>query len=388
MSKRAAQQIRRQIGLDRSLAEITEWHRNCNLKPGVLEAARQIMRGRMPREACVECEDGYRITHPQLIEMVRQDLVSDAERITAKQAMATDLVLLGFRVMLIMYDPKRYEHLDPHLLEKAKATGIKDEDLVLLEAEKDDEMPCSLAFPRDLFVQLDDRIYINPECGGPINWKNLFQRASWLKRDYSRIGFGGEVIIGDTFALLAEQYVPRLTGMSFREREQLKMQLAMFRSVTIGETEGTLSRKGYQVYTLPCGWMELFPPSILAELNTEKKFYVPSDHVDMQAAFLPEERAILLNEPYYRDNKPLMDHILDGIKPSLFKTLPPEEGLPINLLPLPGGGVFLDKASVQSAEILRQAGIKVETTTRPFGTWAWGTWGGIHCSTNMLWLPK
>lgn len=47
----------------------------------------------------------------------------------------------------------------------------------------------------------------------------------------------------------------------------------------------------------------------------------------------------------------------------------------------------MDSAAEQSVKILRQAGIKVETTSKSFGSWAWGMAAGIHCSTNEVAFP-
>lgn len=167
-----------------------------------------------------------------------------------------------------------------------------------------------------------------------------------------------------------------------------RVQAELYEMTTVGESNATLERMGIKVYRIPTGWMEAVPPNILQELGTDKKIFLPADHADMHVMYLPTERGLFFSESYYREHQDLLDRIVAEIRPEIFGTLPDEDGLPINSLPLPNGGVYIDKAARQAIKIIRQAGIRVETTSQPFGTWAWGTWGGIHCSTNLINLPS
>jgi len=124
------------------------------------------------------------------------------------------------------------------------------------------------------------------------------------------------------------------------------------------------------------------------QLNTDIKFLQPADHVDMNILHLPHENGLFFGERYFRDNRTFLDHLVKQVKPKLVNILPDENGLPINSLPLPDGGVYMDKAASESKWILDNLGIRVETTSKPLGAWAWGGCGGIHCSTNTLWLPE
>ena len=170
--------------------------------------------------------------------------------------------------------------------------------------------------------------------------------------------------------------------------EFIRVQARLMEMTTVGETQHTLEKKGYQVHKLPVGWTDLFPPFVSEELNTEKRFFMPMDHADLSVMYLPAERGLFFHEPYYQEHQNLLDRIVEQVRPDIFGVLPEEDGLPINSLPLPDGGVYMDRAAQKSARILAEAGIRVNTTSKPFGSWAWGTQGGIHCSTNLINLPE
>lgn len=333
-----------------------------------------------------ECEEGFRIGG-ELANKLRVDYFADeATRDRARLTMIADLKRLGYRVAMLAMDPAEYELRNTGFNAEAVGNGLEPQDMILMKKKQDGQGEFSLSFPRDLFVQLGRTVYVNPgaEC---FDWGPFFNWAGEnIDRESSRIGFGGEVVIADRFAFLSESYAPDISSLSPNEQEKAMTYLQLLEMLSIGETELTLRKLGRKVYRVPCGWADLLPPGILAGLGTKKRFLIPADHADMNLMHLPTENAVLVKEPYYRDNKTLLDRIMEEIKPDLFAILPDEDGMPVNLLPLPYGGVYLDQVSANSINILRQAGIKVETTSRPFGTWAWGGQGGIHCSTNTVWL--
>jgi hypothetical protein len=157
--------------------------------------------------------------------------------------------------------------------------------------------------------------------------------------------------------------------------------------VTIGETEHTLQKLGRKTFRVPHGWIDVFPPDLLRQLGTRQRFLIPMDHADTQVLHLSKENALFFDEAYYREHYLLLDRIVREVRPDIFGLLPYEDGLPINSLPLPDGGVYMDQAARESTDILRQAGIRVEVSSRPFGPWAWGSQAGIHCATNTVYLP-
>lgn len=380
-----ARKMRAITGDDFSLSDLVEQDRAMHIKPELMQIANSIIRGEFGSEMVEECNEGYRIKHPMLIGLLTQnkDVVEDRKRAQARLTLISDLSRLGYRVALLAHDPDIYEFMDPNFLTEAEKAGVQKNDIIFLNAPEEYDPEAKMTFPRDMFVQLGNTVYINPSIGGLFNLEKIMKWAPGLKRDYSRIGFGGEVVIGDNFAFLSEQYRPDLEDAPYSVAAEMELS----RLTSIGETEGTLQGMGYEVHTIPSGWVELFPPSFLAEIGTDKRFFIPNDHADFNVMHLPAENALFFNAPYYREHREALDPIIERIKPDIFRTLPPEDGLPVNSLPLPDGGVFMDKAAAESAGIIREAGIRVETTSIPVGTWQWGTWSGIHCITNTINIP-
>jgi len=381
------QEVLRQCGLDRE----TPWgmtYEVCRQEKlsGSLTLAEEILCHRGRLDWVEECEEGYRLHGPLAMEMRVETCADEATRDEARLTLLADFRRFGYQTALLAMDPAEYDTVNPGFNDEAIARGLMPRDLLLIKREQELPGSIGLSFPRDLFTQLAETVYINPDAG-VFDWRPLFNWAGGgLRQNYSRIGCGGEVVIGDKYAFLSEQYIPDLSFLPPEQRLMLEMESRLFNMVTIGETEATLRRFGRQVFRVPYGWTDIFPRQLLAELGTSKRFLVPNDHADMNLMHLPDENAILTAEPYYLENRELIDRLLEEVKPDLFRVLPEEDGLPVNLLPLPGGGVYLDQAAVAAARILRAAGIRVETTSRLFGTFLWGSQGGIHCATNTLWL--
>ncbi|MFA5113963.1 MAG: hypothetical protein WC529_06705 [Candidatus Margulisiibacteriota bacterium] len=350
----------------------------------VLPLAERVVHGGFDRRMVEETEEDFRIHDPLLYLTMRQEMVWDEPwRDLARLVVMSDLTRLGHRVAAFAPDPEVYEYADPQQLELVKEAGVAERDIIFLAKPSHDEPTGSIAFPRDLFVQQKDTVYVAPGEHNPYGWQGFFNWAVGLKRNHSRIGMGGEVIIADNFALLSEQVRPDLAmfgGIADPMAEFLSM-------TTIGESEHTLKRMGKQVYRIPTGWMELFPPAVIEEVGGDKPILIPADHADMQVLHLPAENALFFSERYYRENRSFLERLVEQVRPELSGTLPDEDGMPVNSLPLPGGGVYMDAAARRSVMILRRLGIRVETTSRPFGSWAWGTNGGIHCATNQVVLP-
>lgn len=349
---------------------------------------RAVLAGQFGEEMVEETESAIRIKDPRIFLPLRQEMLSNREawRDSARLMLIKDLVGLGMRVAVLTPDPVVYELANPNFVDQAKAVGVKSEDIIDLHKEAESDGPGSISYPRDLFVQLEDTVYLSPGEHNPYNWEKFFAWANGLRRNYSRIGFGGEVVIGDRFALISDPYKPDMNMLGLNAIERFRMQSMddILTMTTIGEAEHTLQRKGYQTFRIPTGWMDLYPPEVLAELGIRKKLQLPSDHADMQVLFLPQERGLFFDEEYYRTNRGLLDQILEQVRPNTFRTIPDEDGLPINSLPLPNGGVYVDSMAQNAIKILRQAGIEVFPSSKPFGTWAWGSNAGIHCSTNQV----
>jgi len=383
MERSAARQLRRELGPDTDLYQA--WGLiNIYRQAEFLPLAMEVLRSGFPGQDVTETEEAFRINNPLIYLPLRQEMVLDEKwRDQARLTLASDLTKLGFRVASLMPDPKVYEYAFPDQIEKMQEAGVAKEDIIFTARSSHGEMSGSIAFPRDLFTQIGDTVYLSVGEQNPYEWEGFFNWAKGLKRNYSRIGFGGEVIIADDFALLSEAVRPDRDFLGGIGDPMLDiMELS-----TIGETQHTLQRMGRTVHRLPTGWMELFPPEVLEELGAPKPILIPADHADLQVLHLPTENGLYFSERYYKDNREFLDRIVEQVRPDLFGTLPDENGLPINSLALPGGGVYMDAAAQASADILRQAGIRVETTSVPYGSWAWGTNGGIRCSTNLINLP-
>ncbi|MDD5382997.1 MAG: hypothetical protein PHH60_05015 [Candidatus Margulisbacteria bacterium] len=381
LERSRAELLRRELGKERSLYEM--WSAaTSHYKSMALALAQDLVGGAFDQRRVEETDEAFKVHDPFVFIPLRQEMVLDeAWRDQARLTLIGDLKRLGHRVAVLAPDPEVYEYSDPRQLEKVKAAGAAEKDIVLMAKNSADEPGGALPFPRDLFVQLDDTIYISPGEHNPYDWGKFLQWAQGLKRNYSRIGMGGEVVIGKDFALLSEQFNPdRAFIGAMADHPVLKLMVM----TTIGESEYTLQRKGKRVFRIPPGWMELFPRQIVAELGTDKPILIPADHADLQVLHLPVENGLFFSERYYRENEQALAPIVDQLKPDRFGTLPDEDGMPVNSLPLPGGGVYMDAAAKGAIAILRQAGIRVETTSRPYGSWAWGTNGGIHCSTNQV----
>jgi len=349
-----------------------------------LPKAIELVQGKLPQEDVSETDEHFKINDLFLCLKLRQEMILDQEwRDEARLTLVSDLTNLGFRVAALIPDPKVYQYADPTQIEKMRTAGVAEEDMIFI-SHTDQENPVgSFDFPRDLFVQIDNTVYLSPDKENSYNWDNFFKWAKGLKRNYSRIAVGGEVIMGNDFALVSD---PAKQNLEFLGEEATEF-MEFAEMMTLGEAEETLRAMGKQVFRIPTGWTELYPPHIIEEIGGSKPILMPADHADLQVLHLPEENGLFFSERYYRDNRDLLDSIVEQIRPNLSGTLPDEDGLPINSLPLPGGGVYMDAAATESARILRDAGIRVETTSVPYGSWAWGTNAGIHCSTNLINLP-
>lgn len=379
-------EIKKETGIRPSLADLAmllEMHRNDHQRQQMMELAWRIMRGEFSREAVEETGEEFKVKYASLAVPMREvDLFGNRRlRTQSRLTLISDLSGLGYRVALLALSPKDWLCLDPDFEESARSAGAKKEDFVYITS--DEKLAPRISYPRDFFVQIKDTIYLNPEFGH-WEWEGLFDYAKGLRRDYSRIGFGGEVVIGDGFAFLSKQYIPPEIE---KESFQIQARMHLLEMTTVGETKSTLKRMGLNVYEIPTGWVDAFPPEIVNQLGTSKRFLLPFDHADMQVLHLPVENAVFLSERYYRENRAVLDPMFDQVKPVTFGTLPDEDGLPINSFPLPDGGVYVDSAARQSVKILREAGIEVHTSSQPIGTWGWGMHGGIHCATNVINLP-
>lgn len=193
MRKSVAAQIRKDIGEGEiPLRQISAIYREHRIKPQVMKTAQDILRGRVPQEWVEECEQGFKIKHPILIELLRKDVVEEEElRDLARLTLMSDLTQLGHRVALLTPDPRVYELTNPHALDQAQAAGIAPEDIIPLHTEEKDDYAVKIAFPRDLFVQLGNTVYFSPEDAGPYELEKFFRWGNGLKRNYSRIGCGG-----------------------------------------------------------------------------------------------------------------------------------------------------------------------------------------------------
>jgi hypothetical protein len=353
-------------------------------RPAV-KMAKNILAGRYDRSQVEEVEAGFRLKGAQACTVMQQAVFGQEKlRDDARLALISDLTRLGYRVGLLAADPAELLAINTEFEKKAQAAGVAGRDIIYFSWPQDCDGQASLAFPRDLFTQLGDAVYTRPECGPVYDWGRFFAWAKGLGQKQSRFGIGGEVIIGKDHALLSDLYQPELAG----NNEKYKGLTEFYDQLTIGRGEGLLQSLGYATFRVPTGWSDLLPRSVLEELGTTKRFFIPSDHVDMSAMLLPAERGLFFHAPYYQENRERLDPIVDKIRPAHFALLPEEDGFPVNSLPLPGGGVFMDAAARQSAALLRQMGIRVETTSQPWGGLTWGTVAGIHCSTNTVYLPK
>ncbi|MCX5748789.1 MAG: hypothetical protein NTZ10_00880 [Candidatus Saganbacteria bacterium] len=294
----------------------------------------------------------------------------------AKKVLMQDLISLGYRIGLLAPDPKIYEYFGSNVINEAKDIGIREQDIVHISDQRKPML--KIKFLRDNFVQIADTLYVTPkfrrnDLSGLLNW------AKGLKIQPAELGHQGVTTIGDKFAFICEPWMPPEEKNAPVSRSVIGQYV---RSIS-----SKLSALGIKPFVVPSGFMDAFPPEILDKIGTKRRFLIPSDHSDFNILYLPVENAVFFMEPYYEANKRFLDQIVKQINPSKFGLLPDEDSLPANSLPLPGGGVYVDSAAKRTIEVLRNAGIRVEVSSIPFGMFGLGIHGGIHCSTNEIWLP-
>lgn len=358
--------------------------------PHVLKLAKEILNGNFKKEQVEECGEGYRIKDLVMCENLTMDLIdAEPQRDEARLTLISDLTRLGYRVAMVTPDLKIYESLSPDFVDRAKNAGIGEKDIIKVEAPRGQEKNLPPSFPRDHFSLVGNTLYFNPT--------SYFDRAglfSWLRKevgtsrafgmyDHSPIGNGGEVVLGNEVAFLGSKITPYMHELP----EQMQAVLLEREKDTTKAAKRELQDMGFETFIIPPGWADLLPPPVLSELNTDKRFFISMDHADMHVLFHPQKNGLFFSQAYYREHKALLGQIVEKMKPDIFGVLPEDDGLPINSLVLPNGAVYMDMAAQQSIRILRQAGIEVETTSKPIGTWGWGMQGGIHCATNTISLP-
>jgi hypothetical protein len=388
--KGSFRRIRREMGWGNipSVEALNRLRRESYL-PEVLEFAREILKGNFTREQVEECDQGYRIKDPEMCRNLNIDLIdAEPQRDEARLTLISDLTRLGNRVALITLDSEEFEILNPEFVDKAKDAGVNEKDIIETHPPEGVGMYFPPSFPRDHFSQVGNQLYFNPDSyfdGRIFSWARRFVGMSRAMNllDYSPIGHGGEVVVGNGTAFLGSKRVPYMHELS----EQRQVFLRAREKQATKTAERDLQEMGFDTFVIPQGWVDLLPPYVLSELNTDKRFFILMDHADMNVMLHPQQNGLFFRESYYQEHRTLLDPIVEKIKPSIFRVLPEEDGLPVNSLVLPNGVVYMDAAAEQSVGILRGAGVKVETTSKPIGTWNWGNMGGIHCATNIINLP-
>jgi hypothetical protein len=302
----------------------------------------------------------------------------------ARLTLVSDLTKLGFRVGMIANDPEHYEMFNPLFLEEARRAGVDDQNMKLIAPKSSDVGDVFAYFPRDLFIQFGETVYLNHAMRGYD--LGVFQDWFWgLRWDYGAFAHGGAFVVdfASKIAFVAEESSEKFLTCSNVEEK------AFITRERMSQNQGVRALKelGIRIYEMPVCWVDVLPPEVMGELGGSKRLLIPHVHTDLSVLRLNEENALFFPEPYYAENQNVLDAIVDEVRPDIFAALPEEDGLPINSLSLPDGRVYMDSAAGRSPQILRDLGIKVETTSEPFGTWAWGIMSGIHCATNVLNLP-
>jgi|GEM_PF-3349759 len=351
-------------------------------RDNAMSLMKEVLNKRPLPDGVVEMQDSFRVTDGALISVLMGQFYNPKEiRETARLTLIKDLSELGYDMALMMPDPEEYEPVDEDFLPKAGTAGIKEGRHIFVDTPVD---LANTVFPRDHFTQIGKALLINPDYYGQdsIGLKNW---AKELTVKNTTVGHGGECVIGDEVAFLCPSYLPPdITDLTNEPQKTFDRMI----KEDIDHKELLLSLCGIQSYVVPHSWSSAFPPEMLDLAGAQKPILIPMDHADMALLYLFRDKALFTLESYYLNNKDLLDRIVEEVRPDIFDTLPDEDGLPANSLPLPDGGVFMDKAASGSINKLRGLGIRVETTSRPFGEWAWGSGGGIHCATNEIWLPE
>jgi hypothetical protein len=351
-------------------------------RDNAMSLMKEVLSKRPLPDGVVETQDSFRVTDGALISVLMGQFYNPKElRETARLTLIRDLSELGYDMALMMPDPEEYEPVDEDFLPKADTAGIKEDRHIFVDT------PIDLAntlFPRDHFTQIGKTLFLNPNYYG----QDVLGLKNWAKGltiKQTTLGHGGECVIGDAAAFLCPSYLPPdISNLSNKPQEVFDRMI----EEDIEHKMLVLHLCGIRSFAVPHTWSSAFPPEMLDLVGAQKPILIPMDHADMSLLYLSRDKALFTLESYYREHKDLLDRIVEEVSPDIFDTLPDEDGLPANSLPLPDGGVFMDKAAGGSINKLRSLGIRVETTSRPFGEWAWGSGGGIHCATNEIWLPN
>ncbi len=330
---------------------------------------RQIIKGDFDLGKVERIPLGFKIKDVELQSKL-QNLLYKFVSSEARETLVSDLVSLGYRVGLLMPDPKTHEFLNEEhasIDNLSQKHGIKREDVFGISDYVSGRSITN--YPREIFNQSLDRVLIN-WAYQRFDLRSLHQRilSSNLEFEFSPLGNGNRVLMGDDFAFVCE---PEPLAQDY-----------------YAAVKKDLEKRGIRLFSIPHGWADMFSRATLEPFTTEKRIFAPTHHPDMSVMFLPREKALFFSKMYYWQNKERIDRVIDQISPNIFDVLPDEDGVPINSLPLPDGGVFMDRAASRSQEIIRSHGIRVETTSKPFGIAAWGGFAGIHCATNTLLMPE
>jgi len=383
VSPRTAREIERQMSLPHG--SYKDFHNLSHMaaREKALETAWHVVKGRFGKDQVLEVENGFRIFDYSLAEQMHIHLnedqkAADAGRIT----LLSDLSGLGFEVGLITPDPMKEEFLDLGFIYAAKNAGVPTKNIVYVNS-KQDMNEVSVSFLRDCFTQIGKTVFINEDARS-LSWNELKDRAPGLNWKYSRLGFGGEFVVAGKFAFMSNMSKEQLN----LARHSLNMNLYQAHMAVKTEAKKQLEQMGRTVFTLPPIWTDIIPPSVMKEIGTEKRIFTMMDHPDFIVLYPYLDNAIFFDRTYYKEHRDLIRRMLDIIKPKRFATLPDEDGLPLNSMRLPFGGVYMDAAAERSTKVVQSSGVKAHVSSIPFGAFRWGLHGGINCSTNIIWTAK
>lgn len=335
-----------------------------------------------PKSWIEETDDSIKINDWQLNGAISWDYNPDyLLRDKARLHVIADLAALGFEVGFVSLDPQYYEMLNNDVVAAAQSAGVKMENLALLNRIDPSAEDFVLSFPRDLLTQLGNSFYFLPALRG-FDLSVIKNWARGFNLSYDNIANGGAVVVAkhERFSFVSD---PAHKASQYRVGSQSYLEVKNEETARQRVT-GLMRQSDIKLYSLPVVWMDAFPPSLYRELNFKKKVLFPNVHIDLAVMYLSPEQALFVSERYYQENKDRLDQIADDIKPNIFDTLPDEDGLPINSLPLPGGGVYMDSQAQQAIAKVRGHNIEVFETSIPVGTWGWGAHGGLHCATNII----
>lgn len=190
LERSRVQQLRKELGSQCGLYEL--WTAGVRHNQDMaLPLAQEVVNGVFDQHRVEETDEALKIHDPFVFIPLRQEMVLDEPwRDRARLTLIGDLTRLGHRVAVLAPDPETYEYADPAQLEMTRRAGAAKEDIILFSKQEHDEPGGSLPFPRDLFVQLGNTVYVSPantiptigtiSSGGPAGCKGITAGSGWV----------------------------------------------------------------------------------------------------------------------------------------------------------------------------------------------------------------